>query len=900
MKRLPNIFISWAVSLVVLTSLDVEFTSGAVPHREVSASPVVQASTGTTFVVTSTADNEPGTLRWALLDAQSGDTITFDPAIFPPTNPTTIALTSGLPEITQGNLTIDASNAGVILDGSSVTVWVNGLEITSDGNIIRGLQVLNFPAAAVSLSGGAQNNLIGGDPALGLGPLGQGNLLSGNGDRGIILSEASYNTIKGNYIGTNLSGTLAWGNGWEAIHMNGASHNLVIDNLLSGNGAHGIDLCCDASYNTISGNYIGTDAHGGTPLGNHGSGIAMHQGTSYNTIGPDNVIAYNTGSGVKIGTGQPLYNTITQNHIFDNEEMGIDLYDGGNSELSAPFIALLDLNAGNVIGNTCANCIVEFFSDSGEEGEIFEGRTTAGSAGAFFFDKDQPFTGPSLTATATDVDGNTSEFSAPSSDSGHSTIQNGNTSRRSPLNPKEPNQLGGSRIGGDVGNWEWVRGQDNTDLYDSLALNIRGAGLKWVRTNFWSPNPLNWQEVLRAPGVYEIPDDVDDFVTELVDNKVNILLTLSTGAGLEGQEDGEDCWGGPGWGVLGDTEPDWWFDTQEDRDKFIDYAKFMVQYFKGRVKYYEIWNEPVGIHPGGCPGSVTANDYAVLVTQVVPVIRQIDPEAKIVVGAMPKFFEDVRQALLMLLDSGIASQVDALSWHPFYGESPSPPLECDQLEGSYWRDYPANVRDFQQQATSLGFQGEYMVEEMVWRTPTDDVTHECPFYTDIAAAKYTARANIIHLGLDFAMVSNQMLMPDVIKPLPRYYAIGNLSTVTAGAEPASLPFSFQSTATNTVSYAFSLPSGAHLIALWTDDVAVDDDPGVPATLTIPGFSGYAVTGIDVLYGFQQQLVTNEVDGDLIIRDLLIKDYPIMLRLYEPKYIFLPDIMKQSEDREGGK
>jgi parallel beta-helix repeat protein len=1029
-------------------------------------------SLGNTIVVTSTADSGPGTLRQALLDAQNGDTITFDSVVFPPAAPVTISVTSELPNIHQGNLTIESSNAGVILNGGNIgttpetlllddislsldggpnlilnsdfsaglghwrpwdeasgsprnvnsidfntsptsyawsitahageahtvydttntsdpfnnwphhiiyypesTVWIpvtgegtvelrfwykygsvgaqlhglfsdghaedigewwfdqqadwtealvhqivpvntrglalelkyhhsdywtRGLSISSSGNIIQGLQIVGFPAAGIELSNDAHNNRIGGDPTIGLGPLGQGNLLSSNGNRGIILSEATYNTIVGNYIGTNLSGTQAWGNRWEAIHMNGGSHNLVDGNLLSGNFAHGIDLCCNASYNTIRDNLIGTDAQGGNPLGNHGSGIAMHQGSSYNIVGPNNVIAYNDGSGVNIGTGTTLYNTITQNHIYDNQGMGIDLYDGGNRELTAPFITLLDLNAGNVIGNACANCVVEFFSDSGDEGEIFEGWTRADSFGVFFFDKDEAFAGPSLTATTTDVDGNTSEFSTPISDSGDATLQKGNNSRINPLHIKEPNQLEGSRIGGDVGNWEWVRGEDNTELYDDLARNIRDAGLKWVRTGFWSPNPLTWQEILRAPGVYEIPKDVDDFVTELADSKVNILLTLSTGAGLEGQEDDEECWGGPGWGVLGDTEPAWWFDTQDDRDKFIDYARFMVQHFKDRVRYFEIWNEPIGLHPGGCPGSVSANDYAILVTQVIPVIRQVDPQAKIVAGAMPKFFEDVRQALLMVLESGIASQVDALSWHPFYGESPAPPNECTHLDPLYWREYPAIVRNFQQQAAALGFQGEYMVEEMVWRTPTDDVTHECPLYTDIVAAKYAARSNVLHLGLEFAMISNQMLMPDVIKTLPRYYIIRNLSTAAAGAEPTSLPLTIQSTMMNTVSYTFSLPNENYLIALWNDGMAVDVDPGVPATLIIAGFAGYEVTGIDVLHGFQQQLLTSQEDGDLVIRDLLVKDYPIILRLYEPKYIFLPSILGGVVNQEPSK
>jgi len=91
-----------------------------------------------------------------------------------------------------------------------------------------------------------------------------------------------------------------------------------------------------------------------------------------------------------------------------------------------------------------------------------------------------------------------------------------------------------------------------------------------------------------------------------------------------------------------------------------------------------------------------------------------------------------------------------------------------------------------------------------------------------------------------------------------------------------------------------------LIALWNDGVAVDADPGTPATLTIPGYAGYAATGIDVLHGFQQQLLTSEEDGDLIIRDLLVKDYPIILRLYEPKYLFLPSIQGGVDVSEGDK
>jgi hypothetical protein len=85
----------------------------------VTSVPPTSTPQGRTLIVTSPADTGPGTLRQAMLDAQNGETITFDAIVFPSDAPVTIFITSGLPEIMQGNVTIDASNAGVILDGNN-------------------------------------------------------------------------------------------------------------------------------------------------------------------------------------------------------------------------------------------------------------------------------------------------------------------------------------------------------------------------------------------------------------------------------------------------------------------------------------------------------------------------------------------------------------------------------------------------------------------------------------------------------------------------------------------------------------------------------------------------------------------------------------------------------------
>ena len=125
-------------------------------------------------------------------------------------------------------------------------------------------------------------------------------------------------------------------------------------------------------------------------------------------------MAYNDGMGVIIAGITTLSNTITQNSIHSNAGLGIDNVDGGNTELPPPVITQLT-GGDTVSGTACANCTVEVFSDDDDEGRWFYGSTTADATGHFTFPATTPFTGTYVTATATDADGNTSEFPPPPS-----------------------------------------------------------------------------------------------------------------------------------------------------------------------------------------------------------------------------------------------------------------------------------------------------------------------------------------------------------------------------------------------------------------------------------------------------------------------------------------------------
>lgn len=212
-------------------------------------------------VITSAADSGPGTLREALENLNQNTTITFDPTIFPTSSPAVISLESPLPDIVTDYLTIDASNVGVILDGSQLEYGC-GLVLYSSSNIIMGLQILHFPQYGIDLEG--SHSIVGGSRETGSGPLGQGNLLSGNGQYGIYVYGSNH-TLMGNYIGVDITGSAAMSN-WFGVFVASGQYVTVggtragEGNVISGNTRVNIDSWGD--HTRIIGNLIGTNATG--------------------------------------------------------------------------------------------------------------------------------------------------------------------------------------------------------------------------------------------------------------------------------------------------------------------------------------------------------------------------------------------------------------------------------------------------------------------------------------------------------------------------------------------------------------------------------------------------------------------------------------------------------------
>ena len=253
------------------TFTDTGLTNGQTYYYRISAvdaagnesefSDEVSAIPYSAITVTSTADSGPGTLRQALLDAVRGSVIDFDPTLFPIDNPATIFITSeSLPPITQGYMTMDASYAGVILDGSDLDNGI-GITIKSDSNNIMGMRIEHFDYAGISVGDRASYNQIGGVTAS------QGNVIGNNEQYGIHIhgSHSTNNQIIGNYIGTDAKSTGMPNNVGVLINL-GANENTIGGyedtkcNFLIFNRSSGICVYDDSSnHNSIIGNIFNWD-----------------------------------------------------------------------------------------------------------------------------------------------------------------------------------------------------------------------------------------------------------------------------------------------------------------------------------------------------------------------------------------------------------------------------------------------------------------------------------------------------------------------------------------------------------------------------------------------------------------------------------------------------------------
>ena len=328
-------------------------------------------------------------------------------------------------------------------DGIYVASGADGITIVGNWIGTTGTGSTGVGNTNTGIESFAVGTVIGGTGAY------DGNVITNSGNDGISLSRSGVTgyVIQGNMIGLDPDGAIGGGNADVGLAiLNGTGNTIggttaAARNVISKN-YEGIEI--NTADNTIQGNYIGTDASGTLNRGNRiGDGVQI-RGTANNTIvggtaaGAGNLIAYNALSGIAIlaGTGHQVLG----NAIYSNTQLGIDLDTAGitanngtkngalpNNDMDFPIItsaSLLNcsLTITGYVGSaanqsTFANARVEFFKSAADstgygEGQTYLGTLTTDASGNFSGNVSGIGfnSGDRLTATATDSSNNTSEF----------------------------------------------------------------------------------------------------------------------------------------------------------------------------------------------------------------------------------------------------------------------------------------------------------------------------------------------------------------------------------------------------------------------------------------------------------------------------------------------------------
>ena len=263
-----------------------------------------------------------------------------------------------------------------------------GVEISdagTEGNVVAGDDIGTVAAGTSALANGtygvaivawASGNTVGGTVVAAR------DVISGNGLAGVFVNGAGTrgNVVEGDFIGTDVSGTVALDDStYDVVVNGGATYNTIggttaaARDLISGNAAYRVVLSdVGTTSNDVEGDYIGTNAAGNAILGTGVYGAWITNGASNNFVGAPtasgaDVIDGNTGAGVALtGPG-------TDNNVVAEDKIGVNAAD--NAALGNQVGVLLSAGASINLVDGCVisgNVIGVDITDAGTTGNAVE------------------------------------------------------------------------------------------------------------------------------------------------------------------------------------------------------------------------------------------------------------------------------------------------------------------------------------------------------------------------------------------------------------------------------------------------------------------------------------------------------------------------------------------------
>jgi hypothetical protein len=425
------------------------------------------------------------------------------------------------------------------------------------------------------------------------------------------------------------------------------------------------------------------------------------------------------------------------------------------------------------------------------------------------------------------------------------------------------------------------------------------SGVKLNRVGQWG-DKTDWATVEKTKGVYHIDPEVDSAIDESTKAGVDILMTLDYGNNLYQQiKDPQEF--GPTW-HRGHPFLQCAPTTPEAVEAFARYCAFMAGHFRGRVKYFEIWNEENGWFfdawaAGARLDMVRA--YGRALAAAAKAIKAANPDALVVFGGTAGASLDYPR---IALDEGAGANVDVFAFHPYGHPTPEGvpttflTAAGDNME---WKPKPANIRNYEEEIGAFrellhryNPRMQVWADEMNWFAPGEPAMVSMGDQSELTQAKHLARFYAINAWLGCGAVwwslynANgiqewAVLRSGDLSPRAAYYSAGYVATllddVTGQNEPK--PEVVGQAPPDLTVKMYRNGRGQTIAGLWRTSPGDDACHPAAVTLRLPVTAG-AVMLADALYGFTQTAVTRPAEGCLEIPNLLVGDWPLFL-LWEP-------------------
>lgn len=428
---------------------------------------------------------------------------------------------------------------------------------------------------------------------------------------------------------------------------------------------------------------------------------------------------------------------------------------------------------------------------------------------------------------------------------------------------------------------------DPEDSYDFVAK----SGIKWARLQ------SGWQKTERKEGVYDF-EWLDKIVDKMLSMGVEPWLCLCYGNKLY-TEAAEKVFGAVGCPPI---------KTERERTAWKNYVKATVTHFKGRIHYYEIWNEPDG---QWCwKHGVNAQELGEFTIATADACKEADGTCETVglvtCGTNEKFYEDFCR-------TSACEHLDAISYHCYRPE--------DELYTAFFNRFDRIRKNYNPKLKII--QGE---------SGTQSRSDGCGAmaggaWDETKQAKYLLRHLItdIALGVEFTSYFSCMDMAEALNgevgnlqsvsdfgyfgvigadfdenaratgnyhPKASYFALQTLTSVLCEdyerAEPCIVPvrqycdamqnpnFDFAA-ATH---YAFKRDDGSMALIYWKPaEILTETYLGFTSFRVNPELAGNGVSLVDLADGTVYELDEKHMfieDGWLRFKNIPITDSPLML------------------------